>query len=453
VYTLGSRTLTYLSLLLIPLSMGIAILRYRLWDIDVIINRTLVYGVLSACIVAIYALIVGSLGSLLHEGHGNFLVSLFAAALVAVLFAPLRERLQRGVNRLMYGDRDDPYGVLSSLGRRLEATLEPEAMLTTIVSTIANALKLPYAAIAMKQENEFKVTAAHGSPTGEQVILPLTYTGQTIGQLILAPRAQGEDFLQADRRLLEDLARNAEATVHAVRLTEDLRRSRERLVNAREEERRRLRRDLHDGLGPTLGSITLGLDVSLKLLKSDLPEAEKLLCHLKVQTQDAVSDIRRLVYGLRPPALDDLGLIPAIRQQASNNGYLADEPFSTGAGHTKHNEGLAFFVEAPKPLPPLPAAVEVACYRIVQEAITNVARHARASSCRIHLSHDDIKSEIKLEVTDDGIGLPHDRSAGVGLSSMVERAEELGGKLSVEQMPVGGTRVVASLPLFVEGEE
>ena len=223
-------------------------------------------------------------------------------------------------------------------------------------------------------------------------------------------------------------------------------------MNAREEERRRLRRDLHDGLGPTLGSLTLGLDVSLKLLKSDLPEAENLLHHLKAQTQDAVADIRRLVYGLRPPALDDLGLVSAIRQQASNHGYLADDLPGGAAGETDRKDGLIFLVEAPKTLPPLPAAVEVACYRIAQEAITNVTRHARASSCRIYLSHDAINSELRLEVIDDGIGLPEDRHAGVGLSSMAERAEELGGTLSVGPVPTGGTRVVARLPLLAEGE-
>jgi signal transduction histidine kinase len=443
-------------MLLIPLSFAIAILKFHLWDIDVIINRTLVYGALTVCVAGMYVLVVGSVGVLLQpEGglsQGSLLVSLLASGVVAILFAPLRERLQRGVNRLVYGERDDPYGVLSHLGKRLEATLAQGAVLPTIVETVASALKLPYAAIAIKQEDNFKVAAAYGSPVGEPTVLPLTYGSETIGQLILAPRAPGESFSAADRRLLEDLARNAEVAVHAVRLTADLQRSRERLVSAREEERRRLRRDLHDGLGPTLGSLALGLDVSLKLLKSELPEAEKLLYHLKAQTQDAVADIRRLVYGLRPPALDDLGLVPAIRQQASNHGTLADDLPGGAAGETNRKDGLIFFVEAPKNLPPLPAAVEVACYRIAQEAMTNVARHARASSCGIHLSHDAAKSELRLEVIDDGIGLPEDRRAGVGLSSMVERAEELGGTLSVGPPSTGGTRVVARLPLFAEGE-
>jgi signal transduction histidine kinase len=432
----------YCFMLLIPLSIAVAILRYRLWDIDIIINRTLVYGALTTSVVGIYMLLVGSLGTLLQT-QGNFLVSLLAAGVVAVLFAPLRDRLQRGVNRLMYGERDDPYGVLSRLGKRLEATLAPRAVLPTIVETVAGALKLPYAAIAIKQGAEFKTAAAYGSPGDESTVLPLVYQGETIGQLILAPRAPGEAFTPADMRLLEDLARNAEVAVHAVRLTSDLQRSRERLVTAREEERRRLRRDLHDGVGPTLAGLTFGLDAARSALSRQPEAAEALLVDLKSQTQAAVSDIRRLVYGLRPPALDDLGLVPAIRQQAENNGILADEM----VGEPSREQGPIFSVEAPEQLPPLPAAVEVACYRITQEAMINVSRHARARHCRVRLSVDDSSDALEIEVTDDGVGLPEDRRSGVGLSSMRERTAELGGSCSVEVSPAGGTVVLASLPL------
>jgi signal transduction histidine kinase len=449
-WSFALQTGIYGFMLLIPLSIGFAVLRQRLWDIDVLINRTLVFGALTACVVGIYAIVVGTLGYLLQEARGNFLVTLLAAGFVAVLFAPLRDRLQRGVNRLMYGERDDPYGVLTRLGRRLEAAIEPGAVLPTVVETVAGALRLPYAAIAMRREDGFEVAAAHGSPTGEEIAVPLNYAGETVGQLLLSPRAPGEEFTQADRRLLEDLARQAEVAVHAVGLTADLQRSRERLVSAREEERRRLRRDLHDGLGPTLATLSLGLDVALKMLANDPREAEALLRELKSQTQGAVVDIRRLVYGLRPPALDDLGLVPAIREQASKHGRLADDPatFGRGAG----NNALTFSVEAPDELPPLPAAVEVAIYRIVQEALTNVVRHSEAGACRIRLSINDAENELGLEIADDGIGIPEDRLAGVGMSSMAERAAELGGACAVEREPEGGTRVVARFPLFTEEE-
>ncbi len=438
--------LILIGLVSIPITMGVAILKYHLYDIDVLINRTLVYGALSASVVGIYVFVVGTLGRL-FQVSGNLTISLFATGLIAVLFQPLRSRLQGAVNRLMYGERDDPYAVLSRLGRRLEGTLVPEAALETVVETVTQALKLPYAAIELRQDGEFRRVAQQGTSKGEIVALPLVYQGEEVGRLFASPRSPGEAFSPQDRRLLEDLAWQAGAAAHAARLTADLRRSRERLVTAREEERRRLRRDLHDGLGPTLGGLTLGLDAARSTLPQGADTTEALLSELKAQTREAVSDVRRLVHGLRPPALDDLGLVPAIRQQASKHGLLADNPSGGVLGEASHKNGLVFSVEAPKQLPPLSAAVEVACYRITQEAVTNVSRHAKASHCRVSLTVDESRDALVLEVTDDGVGLPDDRLAGVGMSSMRERAEELGGKLAVERNPEGGTRVLANLPL------
>jgi signal transduction histidine kinase len=430
----------YVAMLLIPLSVGVAILRYRLWNIDVIINRTLVYGALTACILGIYVLVVGYVGALFHT-ETNLFISLLATGLVAALFAPLKDRLQRIVNRLMYGERDEPYAVLSRLGQRLKATDAPETALPAIVETAAQALKLPHAEIALKQDDGvFETVAVCGRARGEPLVLSLSYGTETIGQLILSPRAPGEPFVPADRRLLDDLARHAEAAAYAVRLTADLRRSRERLVAAREEERRRLRRDLHDGLGPQLATLTLKLDAARNLLGREPQVADALLAGLKAQVQAAISDIRRLVYALRPPALDELGLIPALREGATSHGQ----------------NGLNVSVEAPDGdgLPPLPAAVEVACYRIAQEAMTNVARHAGARNCLVRISLDAEAGVLDLEVTDDGIGLPEDRRAGVGLSSMRERAAELGGTCAAQSLgPAGGTRVLARLPLPASGEK
>jgi signal transduction histidine kinase len=376
-----------------------------------------------------------------------------ATALVAVLFQPLRGRLQRGVNRMMFGDRDDPSAVTSRLGRRIEATLAPESVLPTIAETIAQALKLPYAAILLKEGEGFRTAAAYGSSTGEPEVLPLMYQREEIGRLVLSPRAPGEDFSSADRSLLEDLARQAEVAVHAVRLTADLQRSREQLVATREEERRRLRRDLHDGLGPTLASFALKLDAARKLVRRKPEDTEALLSRLKEQTQETVSDVRRLVYGLRPPALDDLGLVGAIHQQAESHGFVADGYSGAAEWEVTGEAGLSFSLEAPRDLPALPAAVEVACYRIAQEALTNVARHAHAKTCQLRLSVDKGTGALGVEITDDGVGMPKDLVAGVGLSSMRERAEELGGTLEVEPNPEGGTRVLARLPLPTPEEQ
>ncbi|HSH81335.1 MAG TPA: histidine kinase, partial [Herpetosiphonaceae bacterium] len=350
-YDLVSVTGVTFSYLLIPLSIGIAILRYRLWDIDIILNRTLVYGTLTIGVVALYVLAVAAFGTLFARGapaRDNLLISLLATGLVAVLFAPLRDHLQRGVNRLLYGERDEPYAVLARLGRRLEGALAPETTLPTIVRTIAEALKLPYAAIALREGETYRVAAAHGFPAAEQLSLPLVYGVEHVGRLLLAPRAPGDAFSVADRRLLEDLARQAGVAIHAVRLTAELQRAREHLVTAREEERRRLRNDLHDGLGPQLASLSLKLETARNRLTHD-PLAAALLDDLAARTQAAVAYIRRVVYALRPPALDDLGLVSALREQAAQY------------------QGVVVSVEVPADLPALPAAVEVAVYRIVQE--------------------------------------------------------------------------------------
>ncbi len=453
-YRLLYATVRELFLVFIPLAIGIAILRYRLWDIDLIINRTLVYGALTLSVIGLYVLVVVGLGTLIKV-QGNVLLSLLATGVIAVLFQPLRLRLQRGVNRLMYGERDDPYAVLTRLGSRLEATLVPEKVLPTIVETVAQALKLPYVAIALlPEEQSFAATAAgiaggiagagaevpdivasYGEPPPEPVRVPLVYQAETIGYLLLAART-GDTFGKADARLLTDLAKQAGVAVHAVRLTThlqqlsaNLQQARERLVTTREEERRRLRRDLHDGLGPALASLTFKVDAARNVLTQDHEKADRLLKGVRQQAQEAITDIRRLVYNLRPPALDELGLLSALREHVA---------------HYQH-QGLEVIFDTPQNLPPLPAAVEVAAYRIAQEALTNVAHHAEARHGLLHLSID--AETLYLEITDDGRGIPAGHHIGVGLHAMHERASELGGSCTITRGSSGGTAVRVTLPL------
>jgi signal transduction histidine kinase len=429
-----AMTATRVFLLLIPLSMVVAILRYRLWDVDILINRTLVYVALIASVTGLYLIVVGYLSVLFRSGQNPWL-SLAAAALVALLFQPLRLWLQRLVNRLLYGQRDEPYAVLARLGRRLENTAAPEAALVSIVQTLREALKVPYSAVVLDDRGDRYVAAAAGEPpVGQVERWSLTYQQESVGELLIAPRAPGEHFNPSDRRLLQDLARQAGTAANAVRLTADLRRARERLVTAREEERRRLRRDLHDGLGPQLASQALTIDAARSLMERDPQAADRLLVDLKLQSQAAVADVRRLVDGLRPPALDDLGLVGALHAAALN---LAQA-------------GLDVEIAA-GPLPPLPAAVEVAAFRIVQEAITNVLRHANAKHAWVSLEPTSCaRTELSIEVRDDGTGFEEsacsDAGNGVGLMSMRERADELGGRVVLESTP-GGTTVRAWLPL------
>jgi len=226
-------------LLLTPLAIGFAIVRSRLWEIDLIINRTLVYGILSVCVVGVYVLVVGSLGALIGTG-GNLVIELLATGLVAVLFQPLRALLQRSVNRLLYGQRDEPSSVITRLSQRLEATLAPDAVLSTIVETVAQALKLPYVAILLKHEDTFRLAASAGELVGDPLVVPLVYQAETIGHMRLAPRTPGEPFTPADRRLLDELARQAGLAAHALQLTADLQRSYEHLEQRVEERTREL---------------------------------------------------------------------------------------------------------------------------------------------------------------------------------------------------------------------
>jgi two-component system NarL family sensor kinase len=414
----------------------VAILRHRLLDIDVVINRTLVYATLTVLIVGLYVGSVTLLSVAFHR-RTTLEISLLATAIVAVLFQPVRDRRPLEANRLLYGERQDPYTALTRLGQRLEATTLPDATLPGAAETIARALKLPYVAVELDLEGQFRRVASWGQEVDGALELPLIYQGNDLGRLVLGPRGPGETFSSADRRLLADLARQVGVAAHAVRLTADLQRSRERLVAAREEERRRLHRDLHDGLGPTLAGIAFGVQAARNLLHQDPPAAEGLLDQALIDTQDGVANIRRLVYDLRPPALDELGLVAALREQATHFGASAD-------GHSASQMGMQVVVEAPDELPELPAAVEVAGYRIAMEGLTNVARHADATTCILRLG---LNGGLEVEVVDDGQGLPAAWRPGVGLTSMRERAAELGGSCELEPLPAGGARLRARLPL------
>src|SRR5262249_12962250 len=364
-HPLISANMLGLLVLPFPLSMAIAILRHRLFDIDTILNRTLVYGGLTGIVAGLYVLIVGML-STVFQSQSNLLIALVATGVVAVLFQPLRLALQRIVDRVLFGERDNPYAVLSRLGRRLETALAPEAILPTIVETVAQALKLPAVSIAIRDGEHLLPAAAYGVPatSSAPVAFPLVYQSEIVGQLHASPRAKDESFSDADRRLLEDIAHQAGIAVHATRLTADLQRSRERLVSAREEERRRLRRDLHDGIGPTLAGLSLKVGAVRNLLHHDPSAADRLLIELGEASEEAIVDIRRLVYALRPPALDELGLVAALRAHAAQYELTGRREDDTPDNGAPAQGALSVTVEAPTNLPPLPAAVEVAAYRI-----------------------------------------------------------------------------------------
>jgi signal transduction histidine kinase len=421
----------------IVLAAAVAILKYRLYDIDILINRTLVYGGLTAITMGIYILVVGYLGELLQV-QNNSIIPFLATGLVAVIFQPMRLRLQGLVNHMMYGERDDPFNVISKLSSKMEAASQPEVVLPTVVETVAQMLKLPYVAIAITKSKTNDVIAATGQPQGELEKFPLIHQSEVIGQLIVGCRGPGENFSDSELKLLRNIARQAGVAVHGVQLTTDLRHSRQQLVTAREEERRRLRRDLHDGLGPVLASQSLKIAAASQLLKTDQMKAEQLLEEINSQNEATLEEIRELVYGLRPPALDELGLVGAIRD------------FSAGL-KLNSNSSTALQIDFHEPnggLPPLPAAIEVAAYRIVTEALTNVSRHSNAHRCEVsfRIETGNGSRVFMFDIADDGEGLPLKRKPSVGMASMRERAEEIGGSIQIESNQNHGTKVSARLP-------
>jgi signal transduction histidine kinase len=406
---------------MMPLAIAIGILRYRLFDIELVINRTLVYGALTACVAAVYVAVVAGFDALIGN---RGLAGLLAVGVVAVMIQPLHARLQSRVDRWIYGDRANPYAALQRLDLRLRETLTPPEVVQAVVESVAEALRLPYAAVEFARGDDAQVIASHGI-VGRGVIerRELSYRGEQVGTLAVEV-PPGRTLASADERLLDDLASHVGVAVQSVSLTVELQQSRKDLVTAREEERRRLRRDLHDGVGPTLAAMSMKLEV----LNDRVPDDDRAIVQqLGEEVQETITDIRRLVYELRPPALDEYGLVPALSEQATRLSA----------------SGAKFAVKGPDAMPQLPAAAEVAIYRIALEAMTNVSKHAGATACEVELS---LNGGIRLTVSDNGDGFAPSARQGVGMSSMRERAVEIGGDLSVETSG-DGTVVIAVLPL------
>ena len=412
----------------VPLSIGVAMLNYRLFDIDAFISRSLLSVVMTGLVILTYAGVVLGFGRALDQ-QNHLWLSIVGTGLVAVAFQPVRVQIQRGIDRVLFGQRDDPYAVLAQLAVQLEATQPKDDMIPAIVVTLMETLRLPYAAIALDSGGQRFVVAASGIEPATVERFPLIHQSLRIGDLIVGPREPGGELGAGDRRLLEDLARQIGVAVRGVQLTADLLRSRERLVMGREEERRRLRRDVHDGLGGQLAALSMQAGSLRHLIRSDPDAAETQAVELRGELKAAVAEIRRVVLGLRPPALDELGLIGAIDERAQR----------------LHNASLEILIAAPPSLPPLPAAIEVAAFRIVEEALTNAVKHSSATRCDITIACGD---GLTIHIADNGIGLPAAPSLGVGLGSMRERAEELGGRCTIGANADGpGTRVQLVLPL------
>ncbi|MFN8504825.1 sensor histidine kinase [Kouleothrix sp.] len=361
-----------------------------------------------------------------HDAAPPWFLHLLALSVLLLTFKPVWRWVQPRVHHVVYAADEPTSDALGQMSDTLAQTTPGSSMLATIAETIAQIMNVPCVQVEVLDG----ATVAVGKPRAAAAYTrtEIRYGDVLVGWLEVGSRLPGEPLTAGEYQLLQRLARQVGITLHAAQLNEALQASREQLVTAREEERRRIRRDLHDGLGPALAGLRMQLSALRHSLRDDPAAAEALIDSLRDDVRAATADIRRLVYDLRPPLLDEHGLLGAIRHLA---GTL---------------DGATLTLDAPAALPPLPAAVEVAVYRIAAEAVQNVAKHAGASACAIQLRLGE--TALTLQVRDNGAGLPAEYAAGVGLVSMRERAAELGGQLTIDSAP-GGTCVIATIPCKV----
>jgi len=411
---------------LVPAAIAVGVVRHRLLDLQVIVRRTLLFAALTAVVVLVFAVSTALLNNVV--GDGPLPVAL-AAALVAVGLTPARDRLQRAVDRLVYGERRDPVRAVAMLGRQV-AEHDDERLVPQVLRTVAAAVRSPHVVLL---DPTGSVLGQEGTGADcEPLRLPLQVGGRDVGRLLVAPRTARDGWSAADRALLDVLAGQVAVVADAARLNAELAGSRDRLLTATADERRRLHQELHDGLGPALSGIALGLEAAEVAMDRDPARAAVLLVRLRQETQAAGREVRRLVEGLRPAALDGHGLAEALAA-------FVDGLASAATGR------LDVTLDLPRPLPPVGPDVDAAAYRIVTEAVTNVVRHSGARTCRVAVMVD--AGALRLGVDDDGTGLPTQPRDGVGLVSMRRRAAELGGTWTAAPRPGGGTRVRVVLPL------
>ncbi len=418
--------------LLAPLALGCwvaAVLHYRLVEIDAALRRSLVQGLVAAVLGVGFV----AAANAVNLAAGTSVTALVTGGVVALILVPAAVVLSRTASRLAYGDRAVPSRVVADL-RRLEPGLAPERSLQEVLALLSRRLRLSYASVeTVGAPGAEALQAEVGQRRGRPTTVELEVAGSRVGRLEMEVDPLREPFGPRDRRLLEDVGTQVGALVQALVGNRELQRVRERLVATREEERRRLRRDLHDGLGPSLATRLMGLEAARDLVDRDPAQAAAILDRLADQTEADIGEVRRLVDGLRPPALE-LGLASALRERAAQHNTAVAS--ASGA--------LTWQVVADD-LGPLPAAVEVAAYRIAVEAVTNAVRHSGGSRCTVTLRRQE--GALEVEIRDDGVGAAGGRGTGVGLGSMRDRAEELGGTCTVSAEPGGGTLVVAVLPM------
>ena len=426
VYFLGHVSpLILLTFVLIPVSVGIAIARYDLLDVRLVVSRAVAYALLTATLLVGYAALVWLADLVL--GSQSLGGPVVAAILIALVLNPARLWLQARVERLLYGNRRDPIRTVAAVGESLSDGNAEQ----TVLDTLRDALRVPYAAI----RSPYAVVQSGTEVPGTEVTM-LTYADRRLGELVIGLRPGQQRLGRTDRTAVAVVAAPLALALHATELARDLRASQSRLVTTREEERRRIRNDLHDGLGPALTGMAFTIDGVINVLDSDPALARAALLQLRSGVGSEIDEVRRLIERLRPPALDQLGLVGALRVQAER------------LQHRSTGEHLTVDVSSAAELPTLPAAAEIAAFRIATEALLNVSRHSDATRATVRI---DVGDDLEIAVTDNGTG-SSPWQPGLGLTSMSERARELAGVCTAGPTPHGG-QVRARLPLPAGGSE
>jgi signal transduction histidine kinase len=429
----------------IPIATGIAILRYRLYALDIVIKKTVVFGLLAAFVTAAYFVVVVGIPSLVFGADvGRVgLLPFAAAAVLAIAFQPLRRAANRMANRLVYGDRATPYEVLSEFAGRAAGTVSTEEVLPRMAELIRRGTGASRAAVWLQVGGDLRREAVE--PRGEDTwpvsipgeggelpripeadaVVPVRHRGETLGALTVRMPAS-EPLTPAHEALLNDVASQAGLVLRNVRLIEELRASRQRLVAAQDEERRRLERNIHDGAQQQLVALAVKMRLVSTMAEKDPPKAAQLADQAKGELQDALNDLRDLARGIYPPLLADQGLAAALDAQARK----AAVPVEV------HPDGVGRY----------PQEVEAGAYFCVLEAMQNVAKYAEASRVNVSLRQEN--GHLVFEVRDDGKGFDPERTPkGSGLTNMRDRLEALGGSVEVSSHPGSGTSVRGRIPV------
>jgi signal transduction histidine kinase len=431
--------LSTLALLLLYASIAIAVLMYRLYEIDVVISKALVYGTLAVFITVVYVGLVVGVGAAVGQDRSPWLSAL-AAAIVAVAFQPVRQWARRLANRVVYGRRATPYEVLSDFSERIAGAYLSEDVLPRMAQIVAAGTGAARATVWLRVGNELEARASSNGMPSEPVLsvagealpmmpdgdsaFPVEHQGSLLGAISVR-MPPGEPLSSAQERLIGDVASQAGLVLSNARLIEELRASRQRLVTAQDQERRKLERNIHDGAQQQLVALSVKQRLVENLIERNPVLAREMLSQIQADTTDALETLRDLARGIYPPLLADQGLAAALSAQGRKSPF----PVRVDA------DGVGRY----------PQEVEAAVYFCALEALQNVAKYAAAQSSTVRLRAGD--HELTFEVTDDGRGFdPADGRKGTGLQNMADRLAALGGSLDVRSVPGRGTTVAGRMP-------